>query len=139
MKAIDQGIIDLLKKDARMTVTKLATELGVSRITIDNHIKALEQNRIITGYTVCLGKEDFNQRVSGWVMIVASANGEEAVIIQLRNMREIVKIFTTNGRWDLAVEIETQSLVEFDQALSKLRQVKDIEETQTSLLLSARH
>ena len=72
-------------------------------------------------------------------MIVASANGEEAVIIQLRNMREIVKIFTTNGRWDLAVEIETQSLVEFDQALSKLRQVKGIEETQTSLLLSARH
>ena len=139
MKAIDQGIIDLLKKDARMTVTKLATELGVSRITIDNHIKALEQNRIITGYTVCLGKEDFNQRVSGWVMIVASANGEEAVIIQLRKMREIVKIFTTNGRWDLAVEIETQSLVEFDQALSKLRQVKGIEETQTSLLLSARH
>lgn len=72
-------------------------------------------------------------------MIVASANGEEAVIIQLRKMREIVKIFTTNGRWDLAVEIETQSLVEFDQALSKLRQVKGIEETQTSLLLSARH
>ena len=72
-------------------------------------------------------------------MIVASANGEEAVIIQLRNMREIVKIFTTNGRWDLAVEIETHSLVEFDQALSKLRQVKGIEETQTSLLLSARH
>ena len=139
MKTIDQGIIDLLKKDARMTVTKLAAELGVSRITIDNHIKALEQNRIITGYTVCLGNEDFNQRVSGWVMIVASANGEEAVIIQLRKMREIVKIFTTNGRWDLAVEIETQSLVEFDQALSKLRQVKGIEETQTSLLLSARH
>jgi len=54
-------------------------------------------------------------------------------------MREIVKIFTTNGRWDLAVEIETQSLVEFDQALSKLRQVKGIEEKQTSLLLSARH
>jgi DNA-binding Lrp family transcriptional regulator len=72
-------------------------------------------------------------------MIVASANGEEAVIIQLRKMREIVKIFTTNGRWDLAVEIETQSLVEFDQALSKLRQVKGIEETQTSLLLSVRH
>lgn len=139
MKTIDQSIIDLLKKDARMTVTKLAAELGVSRITIDNHIKALERNRIITGYNVCLGNEDFNQRVSGWVMIVASANGEEAVIIQLRKMREIVKIFTTNGRWDLAVEIETQSLVEFDQALSKLRQVKGIEETQTSLLLSARH
>lgn len=54
MKTIDQGIIYLLKKDARMTVTKLAAELGVSRITIDNHIKALEQNRIITSYTVCL-------------------------------------------------------------------------------------
>ena len=58
MKTIDQSIIDLLKKDARMTVTKLAAELGVSRITIDNHIKALERNRIITGYNVCLGNED---------------------------------------------------------------------------------
>ena len=51
---------------------------------------------------------------------------------------EITKIYTTNGKWDLAAEIQSENLESFDRALSRLRAIDGIEETETSLLLSSR-
>lgn len=138
MHDLDTSIIALLKRNARMSVTQMSHELGVSRVTIDAHIKKMEQSGIITGYTVTLGAEEFRHNVSGWIMITVDANKEEAAIERLINMPEISRLFTTNGRWDLAAEIQTQTLETFDTAISRLRQISGIKETDTSLLLSSR-
>jgi len=138
MKDLDAGIIALLKRNARMSVTQIAHELGASRVTIDAHIKKMEQSGIITSYTVTLGVEEFRHNVSGWTMIAVDANREEAIIEKLADMPEISRLFTTNGRWDLTAEIHTPTLESFDNAISRLRQIPGIKETDTSLLLSAR-
>ena len=138
MNDLDASIIALLKRNARMSVTQMSHELGASRVTIDAHIKKMEQSGVITGYTVTLGAEEFRHNVSGWVMINVDANKEEAAIRKLIDMPEISRLFTTNGRWDLAAEIQTQTLETFDTAISRLRQIPGIKETDTSLLLSSR-
>jgi DNA-binding Lrp family transcriptional regulator len=138
MNDLDASIIALLKRNARMSVTQMAHELGASRVTIDAHIKKMEQSGVIAGYTVTLGAEEFQQNVSGWILINIDANKEEAAIRKLSGMPEIARLFTTTGRWDLAVEIQTQTLETFDTAISRLRQIPGIKETDTSLLLSSR-
>ena len=42
MNDLDSQIIALLKRNARMSVTQMAQELHVSRVTIDTHIKKME-------------------------------------------------------------------------------------------------
>jgi DNA-binding Lrp family transcriptional regulator len=138
MNDLDASIIALLKRNARMSVTQMAHELGASRVTIDAHIKKMEQSGVIAGYTVTLGAEEFQQNVSGWILINIDANKEEAAIRKLSGMPEIARLFTTTGRWDLAAEIQTQTLETFDTAISRLRQIPGIKETDTSLLLSSR-
>ena len=138
MNDLDASIIALLKRNARMSVTQMSHELGASRVTIDAHIKKMEQSGVITGYTVTLGAEEFRHNVSGWIMINVDANKEESAIQKLVGMPEISRLFTTNGRWDLAAEIQTQTLETFDTAISRLRQIPGIKETDTSLLLSSR-
>ena len=138
MNDLDASIIALLKRNARMSVTQMAHELGASRVTIDAHIKKMEQSGVIAGYTVTLGAEEFQQNVSGWILINVDANKEEAAIRNLSSMPEIARLFTTTGRWDLAAEIQTQTLETFDTAISRLRQIPGIKETDTSLLLSSR-
>ena len=51
---------------------------------------------------------------------------------------EITRLNTTNGKWDLAAEIQVPTLEHFDAVISKLRQIDGITETDTSLLLSSR-
>jgi len=138
MKDLDASIIALLKRNARMSVTQMSHELGASRVTINSHIRKMEQSGIITGYTVTLGAEEFRHKVSGWVMITVDASKEEAVIDELAGMPQIARLFTTNGRWDLAAEIQTSTLESLDAAISRLRQIPGIKETDTSLLLSSR-
>jgi|TARA_X000000950_G_scaffold115828_1_gene145431 DNA-binding Lrp family transcriptional regulator len=135
---LDASIIALLKRNARMSVTQMSHELAVSRVTIDSHIKKMETSGVITGYTVTLGAEEFRHNVSGWIMINVLANEEENIITKMISMPEITRLHTTNGRWDLAAEIQTSTLEAFDTAISRLRQIPGIKDTDTSLLLSSR-
>jgi DNA-binding Lrp family transcriptional regulator len=48
----------------------------------------------------------------------------------------IVSGYTTNGRWDIVVELGVESLEAFDQALQRIRLIKGISTSETSLLLS---
>ncbi|HAO58575.1 MAG TPA: AsnC family transcriptional regulator [Alphaproteobacteria bacterium] len=138
MKDLDNQIIALLKRNARMLVTQMARELGVSRVTIDAHIKKMETSGVISGYTVKLGTEEFRHKVSGWILISVQANKEEHAIEKMIGTPEITRLHTTNGKWDLAAEIQVPTLEHFDAVISKLRQIDGITETDTSLLLSSR-
>ena len=138
MKDLDNQIIALLKRNARMLVTQMARDLGVSRVTIDAHIKKMETSGVISGYTVKLGTEEFRHKVSGWILISVQANKEEHAIEKMIGTPEITRLHTTNGKWDLAAEIQVPTLEHFDAVISKLRQIDGITETDTSLLLSSR-
>ncbi|MEM3587505.1 MAG: ATPase domain-containing protein [Candidatus Jordarchaeaceae archaeon] len=52
---IDSKLIDILKKDARTPASKIADMLGISRMTVKNRMKRLEDLGIIRQYTVLLG------------------------------------------------------------------------------------
>jgi DNA-binding Lrp family transcriptional regulator len=58
------------------------------------------------------------------------------VVAALRRLPEVVKIYSTNGRWDLVAEIRTEDLAGFDQTLRQLRDVEGIAASETSLLLA---
>jgi DNA-binding Lrp family transcriptional regulator len=45
-------------------------------------------------------------------------------------------LHTTNGRWDIIVELGVESLEAFDQSLQRIRLIKGISNSETSLLLS---
>ena len=43
---------------------------------------------------------------------------------------------TTNGRWDLVAELDTDSLAAFSAALDEIRRIPGIAATETSILLA---
>ena len=76
-------MIALLKRNARISVTQMSQELGVSRVTIDFHIKKIESSGVNTGYTATRGAEEFRHNGSAWIRINVSANEEEDIISQM--------------------------------------------------------
>jgi DNA-binding Lrp family transcriptional regulator len=47
-------------------------------------------------------------------------------------------LHSTNGRWDLVAELETETLADFDRLLSSIRLVDGIAASETSILLATR-
>ena len=53
-------------------------------------------------------------------------------------MAEVRAVHTTNGRWDLIVELGTRTLEELDAALAAIRRLDGISVSETNLLLATR-
>lgn len=57
MDDTDRQLISLLRKDARASVADLAKKLGVSRGTVSNRLRKLDDAPVIVGHTVHLKPE----------------------------------------------------------------------------------
>jgi DNA-binding Lrp family transcriptional regulator len=71
------------------------------------------------------------------MMCIAIEGERSAKVVQaLRGFAEVGTIHTTNGRWDLVVELDTATLADFSHALDQIRMIEGVATTETSLLLA---
>lgn len=136
MDALDERLVTLLRHDGRRSISDLAIDLGVSRATVRARMERLEKAGEIVGYTVILRADAVDQRVRGIMMIEIEGHAADKVIRALGGFSEVSTVHTTNGRWDLVVELGTVSLTDFDAVLRRIRLIPGIIGSETSLLLA---
>jgi DNA-binding Lrp family transcriptional regulator len=134
----DRRLLELLRNDARRPASSLAATLGVSRGTVQNRIARLMREGVVQGFTVRLGPEA--DQGAGVVRAISTIEirGRSAagVLKALKGFPEVRALHTTNGRWDLVVELAAESLEAFDRALNRIRLLDGVANTETSILLS---
>ncbi|HEX4183022.1 MAG TPA: Lrp/AsnC family transcriptional regulator [Caulobacteraceae bacterium] len=135
MDDLDRRIITLLREDARQPVAALAEGLKVSRATVQNRIDRMTARGEIAGFTVRLHPEAEAGRVRAIMMIGVEGERSAIVLRALRRRPEVERVHTTNGRWDLVAELNTQTLAEFSGALDAIRLIEGIASSETSILL----
>ncbi len=136
MDDTDRALIALLRQDARTNVATLASKLGVSRGTITNRLKRLEDTHVIVGYGVKLRPDAEPDQIRAWMGVRVEGNQTRAVIASLLGEPGVVTLHDTNGRWDLMAELRAGSMAELSQVLERVRLVKGIAGTETSILLA---
>jgi DNA-binding Lrp family transcriptional regulator len=135
MDSTDLKLMALLRQDARATVATLAKKLGVSRGTVSNRVKKLEDEGVIVGYTVQLRPDAQADRISAWMSITVEGNQTRAVIATLLGEPGVAGLHDTNGRWDLLAELRAANLAELADILERVRLIKGIGATETSIHL----
>ena len=136
MESLDDKLVTLLRHNARRSISDLAIELGTSRATIRARIDRLERNGTIIGYTVILRADAVESTVRGIMMIEIEGRVTDRVIAALGGLPEVSSIHTTNGRWDLILELGSPTLTDFDAVLRRIRLIPGITASETSLLLA---
>jgi len=136
MDTLDQQLIALLRTDARASVATLAHRLGVSRGTVNNRITKLEDSGTIVGYTVQLRPDVAHNEITAWMSIAVEGNQTRKVISILLGEPGVATLHDTNGRWDLLAELRAASMAELSQVLERIRLLKGIRSTETSIHLA---
>jgi DNA-binding Lrp family transcriptional regulator len=136
MDDTDRQLIALLRGNARLPVATLAKTLGVSRGTVQNRINRLLSRGTIQGFTV-RARPEAGPRIRAIMMLAVEGERSDKILKQLHGHPEIAAAHTTNGRWDMVLELNTDSLEAFDRVLHKIRQIDGISASETSLLLSS--
>lgn len=138
MDDLDQRLLAALKRDGRASLSELATDLGVTRTTIRARMARLTTSGDIAGFTVLTRNDVAASPVRGLMMLEIAGRGTEKIIRRLSGMPEIVAVHTTNGTWDLIVEIGTTALEALDDVLFAIRRLDGVTRSETNLLLSTR-
>jgi DNA-binding Lrp family transcriptional regulator len=136
MDSIDERLISILRHDGRRSLSDLAHELGMSRGAVRVRLKKLEATGAIVGYTVVLRADALAPPVRGLTMIEVEGRMLDRVVDSLVGLPEVGAVHTTNGRWDLVVELAAQSLADLDAVLSRLRRFEGVAGSETTLLLA---
>ena len=135
MDETDHSLMSLLRQDARLSVAALAQKLKVSRGTVTNRIRRLEDEGVIVGYTVRLRPDVQHNEIKAWMSIAVEGNQTRAVIASLLGEPGVATLHDTNGRWDLLAELRAETLQELAKVLERIRLLKGISNTETSIHL----
>ncbi|BFG77805.1 Lrp/AsnC family transcriptional regulator [Paraburkholderia terrae] len=135
MDDLDTKLIALLRDDARLGVATLASKLGVARGTVTARLRKLEDEQVIVGYTVKLRPESDSNHIRAWMGVQVDGNRTHEVVASLLGEPAAVALHDTNGRWDLLAELRAGSPGELSKVLERVRLIKGIRHTETSILL----
>ena len=125
------------RQNPRLNVADLAHKLKVSRGTVTNRIRKLEDQQVIVGYTVRLRLESEPDRIRARMGLAVEGNRTHEVIASLLGEPGVAVLHDTNGRWGLLAELEVRSMGELSQVLERVRLVAGIRGTGTNIHLAS--
>ncbi len=138
MDDLDRRLVALLRRDARAPLSSLAAALGVARATVRARIERLLARGDILGFTVTLKEDVAQSPVRGLMMLAVEGRAAERLIHRLTGWPEVGAVHATHGKWDLVVEIGTDTLESLDRVLTEIRREGGVATSETNLLLSTR-
>ncbi len=138
MDRLDERLVQALRRDGRAAVSDLAADLGVTRATVKARLDRLRESGEIAGFTVLTRTDVAAYAVRGLMMLGIEGRGTEKVMRALLGIVEVQAVHSTNGSWDLVVELGTETLDALDGVLFRIRRMDGITRSETNLLLSTR-
>ncbi len=131
----DLAIIAALRRDARMSLTDLAQEVGVSRVTARARLKGLVASGRIRRFTIETDVEE-TPGVRAITMVALQGRMSRMGIRALNRIPEVTAVHATNGAWDLVVDIRADTLEGFDRVLREIRELPGVTNSESCLLLA---
>ena len=138
MDEADQRLITELRRDGRASLSDLADRMGVSRATVRARMERLIARGEIAGFSVLTRGDVTAAPVRGLMMIGIEGRGGEKVMARLTGIGAVTAVHSTNGKWDLIAELSTQTLLELDEVIHRIRNLEGVVTSETNLLLSTR-
>lgn len=134
----DDQLIALLKLNGRESVSSLARKMGVSRTTIQDRIKRLENAGTIAGYSVRLGEVAKKNTIDAFVEVTVEPRHLPTILHELYSVSAINVIHTVSGKFDLVVLLSEQSTHDVDNVLDRIGQINGITKTSSAIVLSTK-
>ena len=114
---LDQKIIQLLVKNARMSYSDIGEKIGISRVAVKARIQALENKGIIEEYTTIINPQKINGAVSCYFEIETKPDSFKEVTDIFNKNNIVTQIYRVTGRDKLHVHAVASSNEEMERFL----------------------
>jgi DNA-binding Lrp family transcriptional regulator len=136
--AKDEELIALLKADSREPVAALARKLGLSRTTVQDRLKRLEDSGVIAAYSIKLSREMDQGGMRAFVTLSVEPRRQVEVGRMLGRFPQIETLHTVSGKFDLIAQVKTAHSEAMDRLIDEIGQIPGITRIETSVILSTK-
>ncbi len=138
--ALDLALIAELRHDGRMTHEELSRRVALSRPAVLSRLKRLQENGILTGFTVTADWERLGYPILAFIRVRTNGRCREEAqrIMAMRDEAVMIEeCHRTTGEWCLLVKIRAQTSSALEALIDRIRDTGDgVQATMTTLALS---
>jgi Lrp/AsnC family leucine-responsive transcriptional regulator len=139
---MDSKILKLLREDSRISRQEVADKLNVSRQTIHNRIKALEEEGIILHYTCLTDDKKLGLEVTSIILIMLDRAASlwkftAEKLWKRKDELEIVEMHHLAGEYDVMIKMKTKNITTLEDNLAIITAIKGVQRTHTMVCLSS--
>ena len=117
LDALDQQIVHLLIKNARMSYSDIGQQVGLSRVAVKMRVQALEKRGVIEEYTTIINPQKISGAVSCYFEIETTPECLSQVIKLLKDNETITQIYRVTGKDKLHVHAVASSSEEMEDLI----------------------
>ena len=135
MDKFDHAIIEQLRKNARVTVSDISNAVNLSRSSVSERIKKLENSGVIKGYQVILS-ESQKEGVQVYFEIQHRCARCSEVVPIFRKFPEVITCHGITGDMDLLVYVRAENMRRIHEIREFLDSQDDIIKIKTHVVMS---
>ncbi len=132
----DRRILRHLVLNARQPVANLARTLGLSESAVRRRIDNLVKSGVIQRFTVAIDYEKADNPITVLVGVNVGRRRGPEIAKSLRNIENIVEIYTVTGEYDLIIKIICPDINGFEEIIEQIRKQDFIEKTRSFVVLN---
>lgn len=134
-----EALLELLEKDARLSVEEIATRLGSTAAEVAARLDELTAEGILLGYHTVLDRDKINGHVSALIEVKLTPErdgGFDKIALRIAKFDQVRSCFLMSGGFDLAVFVEGSNLRDVAQFVSaRLSTIQGVLSTATHFRL----
>ncbi len=134
----DRELIALLRVNAREPVASLARKLSISRTTVQDRLRRLEQTKVIEGYALKLNEDASAAGLKAFVTVEVEPRRTQDVTRALAKMPQLISLHTVSGKFDLIAMVGAANADELDGVLDRIGEVPGVTGTESAIILSTK-
>jgi len=132
---IDRAILKELQKNARITITQLATLVGLSKTPCQLRVRRLEETEYILGYTTLVNRVKLGISHIAFVQVTLSSTSSKALDAfnaSVRKIPEVEQCHMTAANFDYLLKVRTADMESYRSVLGeKISALPYVQQTST--------
>lgn len=140
MDALDKTILEHLEFDGRSSMQDLSELTGLSRSAVFTRVKRMEEQGIISGYTVRVDRKKLGMAIRAYCNITLKLHERELLEefeSTIGSHREVRSCFHLAGSFDYLVEVEVVDMDAYHRFITrKLAAMPNIATVQSMFVMS---
>jgi DNA-binding Lrp family transcriptional regulator len=133
---LDAKLINALLGDGRASLRSLAEDLDVSVTTVSNHLRDLEDQGVIEGYTPRVNYDALGYDVTAIIQLKVEGSALPDITERLRAQKQMTTVYEVTGDYDVIAIGKFRDTDGMNAQIKELLTDADIRESNTSVVLN---